>query len=83
MNIARCQGVFADRDCSISRETGDLTLGSVRIEDEGPYVCRKSFSDGTRYRLRQLNVNGKIFITNRSRLAINLVICCQPVEIKW
>ena len=40
-NIARCEGDFADRDCSISLETGHLTLGSVRIEDEGPYVCQK------------------------------------------
>ena len=61
VNIARCEGDFADRDCSISMETGDLTLGSVRIEDEGPYVCRKTFSDGTWDKLRQLNVNGKVF----------------------
>ena len=60
-NYARCQGIFADRDCSISMETGDLTLGSVRIEDEGPYMCRKGFSDYTRYRLRQFNVNGNMF----------------------
>ena len=48
-------------ETSISMETGDLTLGSVRIEDEGPYLCQKSFSDSTRDRLRQLNVNGKTF----------------------
>ena len=60
-NIARCQGIVADRDCSISMETGDLTLGSVRVEDEKPYVCKKIFRDGTRYRMRQLNVNGKVF----------------------
>ena len=60
---AECQGDFADRDCRISKETGDLTLDSVRIEDEGPYLCGKSFSGGSdsRYRLRQLNVNGNMF----------------------
>ena len=63
VNIARCERGFADRDCSISKETGDLTLGSVRIEDEGPYVCQKRFSGGpdSPYRLRLLNVNGKVF----------------------
>ena len=62
-NIARCQGVFTNRDCSINKENGDLTLGSVQIEDEGPYVCQKLFSGGpaSQYRLRQLNVNGNMF----------------------
>ena len=63
-NTVRCEGDFAGRDCSISSETGDLSLGSVRIEDEGPYLCKKSFSDGisdSQFRLRQLNVNGKKF----------------------
>ena len=63
---ARCEGDFASRDCRINYNNGDLTLGSVRIEDEGPYLCQKSFSDGisdSRYRLRQLNVNGKVSVT--------------------
>ena len=64
-NLARCERDFAGRNCSISLETGDLTLGSVRMEDEGPYVCKKSFrsdSSDSRDRLRQLNVNGKVFV---------------------
>ena len=71
---AECQGDFADRDCSISMETRDLTLGSVRIEDEGADMCRKIFSDGTRYRLRQLNVNGKVFVID--------FFTCEKMSIK-
>ena len=67
---AECQGDFQHRDCSISMETGDLILGSVRMEDEGPYMCREIFSDDSRYRLRQLNVNGKVFI-------IDFFTCCR------
>ena len=73
-NIARCEGDFAARDRSISMETGDLTLGSVRIEDEGPYLCKKAFSGGSnsRFRLRQLNVNGKMFTIIKLIKIINL-----------
>ena len=64
--VAICKGDFAnrDRDCSISLETGDLTLGSVQIQDEGPYVCRKGFNSAisnSTFVLRQLNVNGTMF----------------------
>ena len=75
-DIARCEGDFADRDCSISVETGDLTLGSVRLEDEGFYVCKKSFSDGisdSLYRLRQLNVNGQFSTTIESSSIVCII----------
>ena len=63
VDVAVCWRSFADRDCNISMKTGDLTLGSVRVEDEGPYLCKKNFSEGpdSEYRLRQLNVNGKVY----------------------
>ena len=85
-NIARCQGVFADRDCSISMETGDLTLESVRTEDEGPYVCKKGFNVATwnsTHILRHLNVNGEKF-TVVFFLRILNIPSSQPVKmILW
>ena len=81
VGIARCEGDFLDRDCSISLVTGDLTLGSVRIEDEGLYVCRKSFRDGisdSKFRLRQLNVNGKMFVLYLYHFEIDF----EPLEIR-
>lgn len=42
---------------------GDLEIKSVRVEDEGFYVCSISNSYGTKYAQAQLEVNGiKSFI---------------------
>ena len=71
--LAKCTGLFEDREgCSISTKNGALTLTTVVVSDEGPYVCKKSFksdgssdvgsSDSWQYRIIQLNVNGKMYI---------------------
>ena len=63
--VARCTGLFSTRGCSINMENGDLTLDTVVVDDEGPYVCRKLFQDNSSYssdyRMRQLNVNGELW----------------------
>ena len=48
------------RNCHINMENGDLILGSVKMEDEGPYLCRRILKDrSVRDRVRQLNVYGE------------------------
>ena len=69
---ARCTGPFSERGCSVNIQNGDLTLDTVVVGDEGPYVCRKTFkgstttyplrpiNDSIPYRVRQLNANGEL-----------------------
>ena len=64
-NKAECQGEFAERDCQIDIENGDLTLGRIHLTDEGSYTCRKAFKDSgsdSLYRIRYLNVNGELLL---------------------
>ena len=61
------------RNCHINMETGDLTLGSVKVEDEGPYVCRRIHKDRSVWDwVRQPNVSGEWTVQEYSDL--NLII---------
>ena len=55
-----CEGNFRNRHCKVNTETGDVTIGSVRVQDEGTYMCRRFYLDRDAIdSVKQLNVNGE------------------------